>query len=80
MIDKKGKIITLKSGKKYVIIEQCLLNSIPYYFACLLEGEQVSEEFKIITIYNDGVKEKMKIITNDEIIKKVCNVLDKMTD
>lgn len=80
MIDKKDKILTLKSGKRYVIIEQCLLSSVPYYFACLLDGEQVTEEFKIVTIYNDGGKEKMKIITNDEIIKMVCNVLDKKID
>ena len=77
MKDMKDKIITLKSGKKYIIIEQCLLESVPYYFACLLENGQVTEEFKVFTIYSDGEKQRMKVITNDNIIKKVCNVIDK---
>lgn len=80
MKDMKDKIITLKSGKRYIIIEQCLLESVPYYFACLLDGDQVSEEFKVLTIYNDGEKQRMKIILNDNIIKRVCSIMDKKYD
>lgn len=80
MIDKKDKIITLKSGKEYVIINNCLYNNVPYYFACQIENGKPTEEFKILTITKDSItnKEKARIITDDTIIKNVCAIIDKM--
>ncbi len=78
MIDKKDKIITLKNGTRYVIVAQCLYDGTPYYFASLLENNETTEEFKILTIYRDGItgKEKVKLITNDNIIKNVCRIME----
>ncbi len=80
MIDKKDKLITLKSGKQYVIINQCLYNNEPYYFACQVENKVPTNDFKILTIYKDlnANKEKVKIVTDDNIIKNVCSIIDKM--
>lgn len=78
MIDKKDKIITLKNGVKYVIVNQCLYDEKPYYFASVLKDNEPTEEFKILTIYKDNItgKEKVRVITDDNIIKNVCRIME----
>lgn len=75
---KKDKIITLKNGEKYVIVEQCVYEMKPYYYAAKLRDNQSIEEFKILSIYVDEKtnKEKVKIITDDNIVKNVCKFID----
>ena len=76
-MNKKDKIITLKNGDKYVIVEQCMYEMKPYYFAAKLKDNQVTDEFKVLNIYVDEStnKEKVKIITDDNIIKNVCQFI-----
>jgi len=78
-MNKKNKIITLKNGDEYVIAEQCMYKMKPYYFASKLKDGEPTDEFKVLTIYVDEVtkKEKVKIITDDNIIKNVCDFISK---
>ena len=74
MID---KIITLKNGKEYVIIDKGIYNKDIYYFACeLLDGE-TTESFKILQINERDNKKIVKIVEDDEIVKKICSILNK---
>ena len=74
MID---KIITLKNGKEYVIIDKCSYYNEDYYFACELLNKEPTENFKILQIYEKNQKKVVKLIKDNEIIKKVCSILDK---
>lgn len=74
MID---KIITLKNEKEYVILDKCSYNNEDYYFACELLNEKPTENFKILQIYEKNQKKVVKLIEDNEIIKKVCSILDK---
>lgn len=74
MID---KIITLKNGKEYVIIDKCICDNEVYYFACELLNKEPTENFKILQIYEKNQKKGVKLIENNEIIKKICSILDK---
>ena len=73
----KDKLITLKNNKKYVILEEAEYNNEVYYFANEIIGDDVSEIFSIFKIVRVGNQEKLEIVTNSDIIKKVCAILDK---
>lgn len=77
MINKKDKIITLKNGKEYIIIDQCLYNNDYYYFACELKEQKQTENYKILNIYKENDKQRVKIIEDDQTIKVVCSIIEK---
>ncbi len=76
MISKKNKKITLKNGKQYAIVDECVYNSEPYYFASEIENDSLTDNFKILKIYIENSKQKVKIVENDEVIKEICKVLE----
>lgn len=80
-MDKKDKLITLAGGRQFVIIEQCKYNGTQYYFANEIINDDISEVFKIFSINTDeNGQEIVENITDDGIIKVVCEILDKKTD
>ncbi|MGM9878590.1 MAG: hypothetical protein ACI31R_00970 [Bacilli bacterium] len=72
-----NKIITLKNGKEYVIADKCVYKGNIYYFACEILNGEATENFKILQICEKEDKKIVKFVENDEIIKKVCDMLDK---
>ncbi len=72
-----NKIITLKNGNEYVIVDKCIYDKNTYYFACELLNGEPTESFKILQINEKNNKKIIKIIEDDEIIKKICFILDK---
>lgn len=80
-MDKKDKLITLKSGRKFVIFDFIVYNDEKYYFANEIINDDVSENFKIFKIKNNDKNEEIiENITNSDIIKRVCEILDKKMD
>ena len=77
-MNKKDKLLTLSDGSRYVIIDQCEYNGRWYYFANKIIDDNVSNIFKIFSInINANNEETLENITNDDIIKAVCSILDK---
>ena len=76
-MNKKNKLITLSGGKKFLIIEQCKYNNEDYYFACEVINENMTDNYKIFTIVVVKNIEKVKEIKDDNIVKNVCQILEK---
>ena len=75
-MDKKEKLLTLASGKKFVVIEQCEYNGKKYCFANQVIDGDVSEVFKIFSIDTDqNGKEALTEVVDDEIIKSVSKIM-----
>lgn len=72
-----NKIITLKNGNEYIIVDKCIYDKNTYYFSCELSNGEPTENFKILQINEKNNKKIIKIIEDDEIVKKVCSILDK---
>lgn len=80
-MNKKDKLITISGGRKFVIIEQCDYDEKTYYFANEIINDDTSDVFKIFTIEtNEQNEEIISDIKDNEIIKKVCAILDEKTD
>ncbi len=77
MINKKDKLLTLASGKKYVVIEQCEYNGENYYFANEIIDDDNSDNFKIFTIkMNDKNQGVINDVVDDDIIKAVSKIIN----
>lgn len=72
MISKKNKKITLKNGKQYAIIDECMYNGIVYYIACEMVNDDITENYRVMQIYEtEDNKQKIKIVENSEILKEI---------
>ena len=79
-MDKKDRLITLSNGRKFVIIEQCDYSGETYYFANEIINDDTSDVFEIFTIkLSEEGKQIIKNVTDDEIIKNVCKIIDEKT-
>lgn len=79
-MNKKDKLLTLANGRQFVVIEQCEYNGKLYYFTNEIVNNNTSEIFKIFSIKIENDVEIVENITDDDIIKAVCEILDKKTD
>ncbi len=77
-MNKKDKLLTLSSGRKFVIVEQCDYDGENYYLANEIINDNDSDNYKIFKITKDenGI-EKIKNITDEIIIKSVTDKLEK---
>lgn len=77
-MSKKDKLLTLSGGRKFVIIDEVLYNGKMYYIANEIINDDTSDVFKIFSIKkNDKNDEILENIKNRDIIKAVCELLQK---
>lgn len=77
-MSKKDKLLTLSGGRKFVVIDEVVYNDSIYYFTNEIIDDNTSDIFKIFTIKkNDKSEEILEIINNRDIIKAVCELLQK---
>ena len=80
-MSKKDKLLTLSGGRKFVIIDEVLYNNNVYYFANEIIDDDSSDVYKIFLIKkNDKNKEILENIENRDIIKAVCELLEKKVE
>ena len=77
MIDKKDKLLTLSSGKKYVVLEQCELNNNTYLFANEIIDDDTSENFRVFQMNIDNGEEVLTLIKDNNTIRMVSQLIDK---
>lgn len=73
----KDKIITLKNGEEYVVVEECLYNDEQYYLASEVIKDEPSENFIVFKIKYIGDKKQLIKINDEELTKIVCRIIDK---
>ncbi len=76
-MNKKDKLLTFASGKKYVVVDQCEYDNETYYFACEVINDETTDHFEIFTIKTVNEKQIIKKVKNDTLIKEVCKIIDK---
>ena len=80
-MSKKDKLLTLSGGRKFVIIDEVLYNNNVYYFANEIIDDDSSDVYKIFLIKkNDKNEEILENIENRDIIKAVCELLEKKVE
>lgn len=80
-MSKKDKLLTLSGGRKFVIIDEVLYNNNVYYFANEIINDDSSDVYKIFLIKkNDKNEEILENIENRDIIKAVCELLQKKVE
>lgn len=72
----KDRIITLKNGKEFLIIDVCTYKNVDYCFACEVVNDDTTETVAVIRIDEDNGKRIMEVIKDEDIIKNVCEIVE----
>lgn len=72
----KDRIITLKNGKEFLIIDVCTYKDVDYCFACEVVNDDTTETVAVIRINEDNGKRFMEVIKDEDIIKNVCEIVE----
>ena len=72
----KDRIITLKNGKEFLIIDVCTYKDVDYCFACEVVNDDTTETVAVIRINEDNGKRFMEVIKDEDIIKNVCEIAE----
>lgn len=73
----KDKIITLKNGKEFLIVDVCTYKNIDYCFACEVVNDETTETIAVIRIDEVNGKKTVTVIKDEDIIKNVCEIVDR---
>ena len=73
----KDKIVTLKNGKEYLIVDTCVYNEDEYCLACEVINKDNPDNFRVLKIVFSNNKKRLQIVEDNNTIKMVCNILNK---
>lgn len=73
----KDKIITLKNGKEFLIIDVCTYKNIDYCFACEVVNDEPTEAIAVIRIDEVNGKNTVTAIQDKDIVENVCEIVDR---
>lgn len=73
----KDKIITLKSGKEFLVADVCTYKNIDYCFVCEVINNETTDSFGVIRIDEANGKQVIRVITDEDITKNVCRIVER---
>ncbi len=77
MENRINKIITLKTGRKYIVLNQAVYKKINYFFVVGVteDGEDVTEEFRIIEEVQKDGKKYIRDVKDEKMIRLLSKYL-----
>ena len=77
MENRINKIITLKDGKKYIILNQAIYKDTNYFFVVGVteNGEDVTEEFRIVEEVKKDSKKYIRDVKDEKLIQLLSKYL-----
>ncbi len=77
MENRINKIMTLKDGKKYIILNQAIYKEKNYYLAVRItdNGEDVTDEFRIIEEIDKDNKKYIRDVKDEKMIQLLSKYL-----
>lgn len=81
MENRINKIMTLKDGKKYIILNQAIYKETNYFFVVGItnDGEDVTEEFRIVEEIKKNGKKFIRDVRDAKMIQLLSKYLQPIT-